>query len=180
MPSALNGGPATLHRIDEDATVETEWPLMRCLSLVRFYGRRAARIVRMALLVIVLAMIAERFIGGAVLTHHDADGARWSAVFLANFHTNFHSRDVLVLGSGRAVLSGVSGHGARGLISLKAVDPPVQTVRCSSVIALLSFSWSGLHPALAYSAPWGRAWELAVGGLLSVATGYLKPCPHRR
>ena len=147
------------------------------LSLVKFYGRRAARIVPMALLVLVAAMFAERVVEGATFVHQYADSARWTAIFLGNFHSNF------LLGTYWSLAVEEQFYLVYPVIVLMALFVlrrwPLRNKLCVvlSVAALLSFAWAGLHPALAYASPWGRAWELAVGGLLSVATGYLKALP---
>jgi peptidoglycan/LPS O-acetylase OafA/YrhL len=147
------------------------------LSLVKFYGRRAARIVPMALLVLVAAMLAERVVEGATFTHQYADSARWTAIFLANFHSNF------LLGTYWSLAVEEQFYLVYPVIVLMTLFVlrrwQLRNKLCVvlSVTALLSYGWAGFHPALAYASPWGRAWELAVGGLLSVATGYLKGLP---
>jgi peptidoglycan/LPS O-acetylase OafA/YrhL len=147
------------------------------LSVVKFYARRAARIVPMALLVIVVAMFAERVVEGTTFADQYADGARWTIIFLANFHSNF------LLGTYWSLAVEEQFYLVYPVIVLMALFVlrrwQLRNKLCFvlSVIALLSFAWAGLHPALAYAAPWGRAWELAVGGLLSVATNYFKVLP---
>jgi peptidoglycan/LPS O-acetylase OafA/YrhL len=147
------------------------------LSLVKFYGRRAARIVPMALFVLLVAMIGERVVRGATLADQDAVGARWSAIFLANLHSNF------LLGTYWSLAVEEQFYLVYPAIVLALVFVlkrwQLRSKLCAvvSVIAVLSFSWSALHPALAYSSPWGRAWELAVGALLTISAGYLKAVP---
>jgi peptidoglycan/LPS O-acetylase OafA/YrhL len=45
------------------------------------------------------------------------------------------------------------------------------------LIVAASFSWSALHPGASYNSAFGRAWELAAGALLAVATGHFKRLP---
>ena len=55
-------------------------------SLVGFYGRRVRRILPAATLVIVTVVVATYAVLGAFYGNPTAVAARWTAVFLANFH----------------------------------------------------------------------------------------------
>jgi peptidoglycan/LPS O-acetylase OafA/YrhL len=55
-------------------------------SLLHFYGRRARRIIPAATVVIVVTVIATYAALGVVFGNQTAVDARWTAVFLANFH----------------------------------------------------------------------------------------------
>ena len=46
-----------------------------------------------------------------------------------------------------------------------------------AAVVLTSLSWAALNPAAAYGSAIGRAWELGVGAMLAVATGYFKRLP---
>ena len=55
-------------------------------SFLSFYGRRCRRIIPAATLVIVVTVIATYGVLGALYGKPTAVDARWTAVFLANFH----------------------------------------------------------------------------------------------
>ena len=55
-------------------------------SFLSFYGRRSRRIIPAATLVIVVTVIATYGVLGALYGNPTAIDARWTAVFLANFH----------------------------------------------------------------------------------------------
>ena len=55
-------------------------------SLLSFYGRRVRRILPAATLVIVATVIATYAVLGVVFGNPTAVAARWTALFLANFH----------------------------------------------------------------------------------------------
>ena len=55
-------------------------------SILAFYGRRCRRILPAATLVIVATVVATYVVLGVVFADPTAVAARWTAVFLANFH----------------------------------------------------------------------------------------------
>ena len=138
------------------------------LSLVKFYGRRAARIVPMALLVLVAAMFAERVVEGATFVHQYADSARWTAIFLGELSFKLPFRDVLVLGCGGTVLSGVSGHCSHGLVRLEAMATPEQIVRGSvgDSPPLFCLGWTPPSPRL----------RITMGSRLGIGSGWVALC----
>ncbi len=156
-------------------------------SLRSFYGRRVRRILPAATLVIVTAVVATYAILGALYGNPTAVAARWTAVFLANFHfanigtdylsatlppsplQNFWSLAVeeqfylvypaifLVAASVRSKMT------LRGRLALVLVPIVLASL-------LLSAIQTGSSPSTAFFSPLTRAWELALGALVAVAT----------
>ncbi len=148
-------------------------------KMLMFYGRRVLRIVPMATLVIAAAIVTERIMFGAIVTHTFASGARWAALFAANYHP------ILLLGPYWSL--GVEEQFYLVYPALVLVvatvgrqwSLPAKLGVVLSMIIIASYWWSALHPVAAYGSSFGRAWELAVGALLAVATGYIKQLPAR-
>ena len=166
------------------------------VSIVGFYGRRSRRIIPAATLVIVATVIAAYGVLGLIDGNQAAIDARWTAVFLANFHfaaegtnylsaqqppsplQNFWSLAVeeqfyLVYPAVFIVIASI-----RTKLSIRVR----LTIGLATVIAV-SFAWSviqtGSSPLLAFFSPFTRAWELALGALVAVATHWLLEIPRR-
>jgi peptidoglycan/LPS O-acetylase OafA/YrhL len=164
-------------------------------SLLSFYGRRSRRIIPAATLAITVTVIAVYAILGAAYGYPTAIDARWTAVFLANFHfaqtgtgylaaqqppsplLNFWSLAVeeqfyliypllfLVLASVRTRWS----QQAKLVVGLGVVI----------VVSFgLSVAQTATNPTVAYYSPLTRAWELALGALLAVGTNWLLKIPR--
>ncbi|MGB7051870.1 MAG: acyltransferase family protein [Acidimicrobiales bacterium] len=165
-------------------------------SLAHFYARRVRRILPAATLVIVTTVIATYVVLGPGFGNATAVDSRWAELFLANFHfaasgtnylnahqppsplQNFWSLAIeeqfylvyptlfLVVCSFRMRWS----RRARLLVGLGAV------VVASFVLSVVQTSSA---PAAAYFSPFTRAWELALGALVAVATDRLVRLPRR-
>ncbi len=165
-------------------------------SLAHFYARRVRRILPAATLVIVTTVIATYVVLGPGFGNATAVDSRWAELFLANFHfaasgtnylnahqppsplQNFWSLAIeeqfylvyptlfLVVCSLRMRWS----RRARLLVGLGAV------VVASFVLSVVQTSSA---PAAAYFSPFTRAWELALGALVAVATDRLVRLPRR-
>ncbi len=163
-------------------------------SLFSFYARRCRRILPAATLAVVVTVIAAYVLLGVVAGSSTADDGRWAAAFLANVHfervgtnyllsqrlpsplQNYWSLSVeeqfyLVYPTIFLVVARL-----RGGLSLRAC-----LATTLSVIIVLSYWLSVVqtasHPAAAYFSPFTRAWELALGALVAVGTGWLKEIP---
>jgi peptidoglycan/LPS O-acetylase OafA/YrhL len=162
------------------------------IGLLHFYARRARRILPMAILVIVAAIIAIDLLAN----HRDAVSAasdgRWSALFLGNFHFSTVDPNVLV-----------PRQSPFGQYWSLAVEEQFYLVYPAFLLLLLalpgrwtlgrrltlgligvavasfaaSVTTSGVGQLGAYYSPFTRAWELAVGGLVALTTPYLKAIP---
>jgi peptidoglycan/LPS O-acetylase OafA/YrhL len=159
-------------------------------SLLAFYGRRCRRILPAATLVIVATVVTSYVVLGVVFADPTAVAARWTAVFLANFHfasigtdylnanqppsplLNFWSLAVeeqfyLVYPTIFLVVAGL-----RSRLSLRT-----RLVVALVPIVVLSLLWSIVqthaNPTAAYYSPLTRAWELALGALIACGTPWL-------
>lgn len=164
-------------------------------SLLSFYGRRVRRILPAATLVIVTTVVATYVVLGVVYGNPTAAAARWTAVFLANFHfasigidylnatlppsplQNFWSLAVeeqfyLVYPAIFPVAASL-----RSTVSLRArlVGILVPIILAS---LLLSAVQSAASPSSAFFSPLTRAWELALGALVAVVTPALLRLPQ--
>ncbi len=159
-------------------------------SILNFYGRRSRRIVPAATLVIVVTVALAYARLGVVLGNTTADDARWTSVFLANFHfssvgtnyltaqqppsplLNFWSLAVeeqfyLVYPLVVLLIAGLRTRWSlRARLTLGLV-----------VIVVVSFALSvaqtASDPTVAYFSPFTRAWELGIGALVAVGTNRL-------
>lgn len=143
-------------------------------KMLAFYGRRVLRIVPMATVVIAASMIAERVMFGKVVAETFATDARWATLFLANVHPSLLLAPYWSLGVEEqfylvypVVVLLVASVGRHWSLRAKL------GVALSAII-VGSFSWAALHPVAASASTFARSWELAVGALLAVATGYFK------
>jgi peptidoglycan/LPS O-acetylase OafA/YrhL len=163
-------------------------------SLVSFYGRRSRRIIPAATIVIVVTVVLSYWVLGVVYGTQTAIDARWTAVFLANFHfssvgtnyltaqqppsllLNFWSLAVeeqfyvvyptifLVIAAVRTRMS-LYARLTIGLVAIIVASFALSVVQTSS------------DPTVAYFSPFTRAWELALGALVAVATTWLRKIP---
>ncbi len=163
-------------------------------SFLSFYGRRSRRIIPAATLVIVVTVIATYAVLGAIYGNPTAVDARWTAVFLANFHftatgtnyltaqeppsplLNFWSLAVeeqfyLVYPAFFAFLALL-----RGRVSLQAKLAVGLTV-VIVISFVISAAQTNTSATAAYFSPFARAWELALGALIAVGTSWLLRIP---
>jgi peptidoglycan/LPS O-acetylase OafA/YrhL len=164
-------------------------------SLVDFYARRVRRILPMATVVIVVTVVAAYELINVVNGISTANDGRWAAVFLSNFHfeqvgTNYFTASLppsplqnywslsveeqfyLVYPTIVFVVAAT-----RTRFSLRAKLAGTLGIVIVASFAL-SVAQTATHPATAYFSPFTRAWELAIGGLVAVATPQLKQLPR--
>ena len=166
-------------------------------GIVAFYGRRARRIIPMATLVIIVVVVVDRIIDGAVLGNAVAVNGRWDAMFQGNtFSLEVLLHDVYTGPPSPPQLGGLAVYWSLAveeqfylvfpaLFVLVAMWPGRWSVRSrlATLLAFViacSFAYAfSLNPVDAYLSTIARAWELAVGGLLAVSTIWLKRLPIR-
>jgi peptidoglycan/LPS O-acetylase OafA/YrhL len=164
-------------------------------SFLSFYGRRSRRIIPAATLVILATVVGTYLVLGAIYGDPTAIDARWTAIFLANFHfaavgtnylnqqqppsplLNFWSLAVeeqfylvypalfMVIAALRTKLS-LQVRLILGLTAVIAISFTLSVIQTSS------------NPIVAYFSPFTRAWELALGALVAVGTKWLLCIPN--
>lgn len=165
-------------------------------SLASFYGRRIRRILPAATLVIVTTVVATYAVLGVVYGNPTAVAARWTAVFLANFHFAGIGTDYLTATLPPSPLQNfwslaveeqfylvypaifLAAAALRSTVSLRArlVAVLVPIILMSLMLSAVQTSTS---PNAAFFSPLTRAWELALGALVAVATPVLLRLPGR-
>ena len=148
-------------------------------GVLAFYGRRARRIIPLAMLVIVIAY-AGQFIVNGTFARPLATNTRWAALFLANMHPEILLGTYWSLAVEEqfylvypAIFILVAAVGSRWTLRAKLSVLLV-------LVVVASYWWSVVASAgspLAYGSALTRAWELAVGGLLALSTSRLKRLP---
>lgn len=155
------------------------------ISILGFYARRARRILPAATLLIVVTMLATYYFLGFIAGNQIAVDAKWTAVFAANIHFGLLGTDYLgaqlppsplqhmwslgveeqfyLVWPGLFLLLILVVRGARHRAALTAVLLGIITA---------ALAWSIIQTASdatwAYFSPLTRAWELALGALVSV------------
>ena len=159
-------------------------------SLLNFYGRRFRRILPAATLVIIVTVVASYGVLGVVGGDRSAVDGRWAAIFLANFHFASIGTDYLTAQQAPSPLQNFWSLAVEEqfyfayptLFLLVAWVPLRLAFRARLLIGLsavivASFTLSVLQtstdPTVAYFSPFTRAWELALGALVAVATPWL-------
>jgi peptidoglycan/LPS O-acetylase OafA/YrhL len=159
-------------------------------SILAFYGRRCRRILPAATLVIVATVVASYAVLGALFANPTAIDARWTAVFLANFHFASIGTDYLNANQPPSPLLNFWSLAVEEQFYL--VYPTIfllvaglrtrLSLRTRLVVALVpiiivSLVWSiaqtHTNPTAAYYSPLTRAWELALGALIACGTPWL-------
>ena len=172
-----------------------ERPLGWSTSLRVFYGRRSRRIIPAATLVIVVTVFAAYAVLGIVGGNQAAIDGRWTAVFLANFHFASLGTNYLTALRPPSPLLNFWSLGVEEqfyivypAIFLVLVGLPMrisQRMRLGlglAAIIVASYALSVVQtasdPNIAYFSPLTRAWELALGALVAVATPRLLAIPR--
>jgi peptidoglycan/LPS O-acetylase OafA/YrhL len=163
-------------------------------SILNFYARRFRRILPAATLVILVVVAASYLALGYVSGDTIADDGRWAAVFLSNFHfeavgtnyftaklppsplQNFWSLSVeeqfyVVYPTLFLVVARLKG---RLSLQVKMAIVLVMVIVASYWLSVVQ---TASQPTAAYFSPFTRAWELALGALVAVATPWLKRIP---
>jgi peptidoglycan/LPS O-acetylase OafA/YrhL len=171
-----------------------EFAATKKISVLRFYARRARRLIPASLFVLMTSLVAARILTGRNLAHLQAIDTRWTAVFLSNIHFNriepsiFYSQPQspinhfwsLSLEEQFYVIYPVF------FILLIAAAVPFLTRNRRLVIGLVAVFVASLSLSIALSAPGHmvpfrslstRAWEIALGGLATFASPYFKRIP---
>jgi peptidoglycan/LPS O-acetylase OafA/YrhL len=152
------------------------------IDVLDFYARRVRRILPAAMLVLVVAVIAERVLIGTSVANYTTTEARWAALFLANFphnNANFFHPLPDPLGAYWSLAVEEQFYLVYPLIVFVVAAASRRLgfrMRLGIVLALIfggSLGWSvisspGAGTVVAYASPFTHAWELAFGGLLAL------------
>ena len=165
-------------------------------SILGFYARRVRRILPAATLVIVVTVAAAYLVLGVVSGNSVADDGRWAAVFLANFHFESVGTNYFSAGLPPSPLQNFWSLSVEEqfyivyptlfLVVARSAGEGLPRTRLSVVLGVVIFASllavgdpDRVPPGRAYFSPFTRAWELALGGLVAVATTWLKHLPTR-
>jgi hypothetical protein len=166
-------------------------------AYLSFYARRARRILPAALVVIVVSLVATALLFGHRASEPVASDSRWTALFLGNFRFGSVFENVLIIRR-ESPLANLWSLAVEeqfylvypALLALAALAA-LATRRWSfravlviglTVVVVASFVDSvhltqvGVYKA--YYSPLCRAWELALGGLVALATPWLRRVPN--
>jgi peptidoglycan/LPS O-acetylase OafA/YrhL len=163
--------------------------------LQAFYGRRARRILPAATLVIVVTVVASYRWLGFISGNATANVARAASLFYANFHFIATGTNYLASQQPPSALQNFWSLSVEeqfylvypGLFLLVAVLWRRRSLRVKMTLLLslgivTSFVWSihqtSANSVAAYFSPFTRAWELALGGLVAVASLTLSRLPR--
>ena len=170
------------------------------VSLARFYGRRARRLLPAAVVVLALTVGAGFLVFNTVVAERTLHDAVWSALFAANWHfaadgtDYFHATDAAsalqhfwslsveeqfyLVWPGIVVLSlllvpAAARGGRRGRLTVAGI---------AAAIALASALWAASQTTseatVAYFSTLTRAWELGAGAVLAAAAPLLARIPR--
>ena len=165
-------------------------------SILNFYARRSRRILPAATLTLLATVVGAYVLLGTVSGNSVADDGRWAAVFLSNFHFESIGTNYLTASRPPSPLQNYWSLSVeeqfylvfptlflivaklKGRLSLQARLLVVLGV----VVAAsywLSVVQTASAPTQSYFSPFTRAWELALGAMVALATPLLERVPVR-
>ena len=164
------------------------------ISMVKFYARRARRILPAATLVLLATVIASYVYLGFLRGNGTADDGLWTAVFAANIHFAESGTQYLNVNVAPSPLQNYWSLAVEEqfyvvwplLISLVAIIGrrfPLRARLGTLAVAIIGSSllWSIIETPTngtwAYFSPLTRAWELAAGALMAISVPALKRVP---
>lgn len=163
-------------------------------SILAFYGRRSRRIIPAATLVIIVTVIAAVYILGSNAGNQTAVDGQWASVFLANVHFAASSTNYLASQRPPSPLQNFWSLAVEEqfylvyptlfLFTARVFRKVSFTARLTVLLSLimigsysLSIFMTANNPARAFFSPFTRAWELALGAFVAVATDYFRRTP---
>ncbi len=164
-------------------------------SLAHFYARRIRRILPAATVTIVVTVVATYLVLGAVSGNPTAIDARWTAIFLANVHFNAEAVNYLNASQPPSPLQNFWSLAVEEqfylvfptaflVLSARRFSLPVRSRLAFALVFTIALSLlyclarTTSAPADAYFSPFTRAWELALGASVAVATPWLLRLPR--
>jgi peptidoglycan/LPS O-acetylase OafA/YrhL len=163
-------------------------------SLIAFYGRRCRRILPAATLVIIVTLVASYHWLGFIRAGQITSDARTAALFIANFHFISTGTNYLAAQRPPSPLQNLWSLSVEEQFYLvyptlfllaatlgRRLKLRVKLACLLATIMAVSFAWSiyqtNTNGVVAYFSPFTHAWELALGGLVAVATTRLSRMP---
>jgi peptidoglycan/LPS O-acetylase OafA/YrhL len=161
-------------------------------SILGFYVRRVRRILPASTLVILITVVGAYLVLGPVGGNGAADAGRWAAVFLANFHFARTGTDYFLATAPPSPLLNYwslaveeqfyAVYPALFVLALRTrhrrAEASLTLWVGLATVAAASFALSvvqtSTQPTTAYFSPFTRAWELAIGALVALATTSLR------
>ncbi|MGH9019731.1 MAG: acyltransferase family protein [Acidimicrobiales bacterium] len=154
-------------------------------NLAEFYSRRIRRIVPAATLVLVVTVVAARWLLGANFDPALIVDSRWATFFAANFRFIQTSANYFIPGLSPSLITHYWSLGVEeqfylcypiALFTLTWLAPARRRVGVLAgflVLGVAASSWWSAHlthvnAIAAYYSPFTRFWELALGGLIAV------------
>jgi peptidoglycan/LPS O-acetylase OafA/YrhL len=164
------------------------------INVLRFYARRARRLIPASLLVLMVTLVATRLLAGRKFATPLASDTRWTAVFLSNVHFNsiepyvFYTQPQSPINHYWSLSVEEQFYLLYPLffIALLAIAVPFLARRSRLVygiivVGIVSLTLSALHSTAGHMVPFRslstRAWEICIGALACFATPYFKRIP---
>jgi peptidoglycan/LPS O-acetylase OafA/YrhL len=191
----LSGFVITGLLLREHASSRWEHSASGRIRLLAFYGRRSRRILPAATLVIILTILASYHWLGFLTGDDTARVGRTAALFYANFHFIATGTNYLASQAPPSALQNYWSLSVEEqfyvvyptLFLLAALSwrrisirPKLTVLLVCAIVA--SFAWSihqtSSNSVAAFFSPFTRAWELAIGALIAVASLQLAKLPR--
>jgi peptidoglycan/LPS O-acetylase OafA/YrhL len=164
-------------------------------SLLRFYGRRARRIIPAATLVIIATVIGAAVFLGTASGHSTGVDGLWASVFAINFHFSASSTNYLAslhppspLQNFWSLAVEEQFYLAFPTILFFVSKIAIKSFRARLTLFLgltivVSFAYSvvltSTNPSSAFFSPFTRAWEFALGALIASNISWFQRLPSR-
>jgi peptidoglycan/LPS O-acetylase OafA/YrhL len=170
------------------------------VSIARFYGNRAKRILPVGALVLIVTALAGAWTLNLVRARSLFDDITAAALFVANWRFAIGETDYFAQGQPQSavqhywslaveeqfyflwpLLVGAAFYGVRKFHRAEENRRQLMLGAVLAVITVASFAWSVMQtnntPTFAYFSTFTRAWELGVGGLLAIFATSLRRLP---
>ncbi len=163
-------------------------------SIVKFYGRRARRIIPAATLVIIVTVVASYLVLGPLSGQQTAKDGLWASVFLINLHfaatgTNYLASQLppsllqnfwsLAVEEQFYLIYPAIFLAVAGVSRRLSFRRQLGMVLSAAVVVsfLVSIVETSRSPTSAFFSPLPRIWELSLGGIVALSTQFSRRWP---